>query len=134
MVDQSIQAAHERAIQRVGQPVTFSRLTGLAPNITAQTASITAIVREYVPDGQVQSQEGYGSGSVGGITQGERQILVMQEDLLAAGWPTNTAGFAVLQKGDKVTVTMTGEELQVTRADLGKRYIAGCIEAFAVGV
>ena len=134
MADQSMQAAHRAAIQQVGQPVTFYRLTGGAPNITTQSAAVTAIVREYVADGQAQTQEGYASGSLGGITQGERQILVMQQDLLAAGWPTNTGGFAVLQKGDKVTVAMTGEELQITRVDPGKRYIAGCIEAFAVGI
>jgi hypothetical protein len=134
MVDQALQAAHKRAIARAGQAVTFLRLSGVEPNVTTISAAATAVVRDYLPDRQVQTQEGYGSGDVGGITQGERQILVMSADLAAAGWPLNGAGFAVLQKGDKVTVMMTGEELQVTRVDPGKRYLAGCLEAYAVGV
>lgn len=128
MVDNSIQAAHRAGIYRAGQPVTFQREAGVAPNIVTTSAQVTAIVRGYTPNTTAPAQEGLASSSVGGITQEDRQIIVMADDLANGGFPIP------VQKHDKVVISATGEVLDVTRVDAEKRYIAGAIEAFGAGV
>ena len=135
-VDPRSQAAHTRAIQRRGVPVTFQRLSGVAPNVTitpATGATVTAVVYDYAPDGSASSQAGYGAGEIGAITQGERKILVMASDLAGAGFPLP------VQKNDRALVLDSAsgvmvEMLTVTRVDANKRAIAGAIELEAAGV
>jgi hypothetical protein len=106
--------------------VTFQRVTGLAPNVTIVSATVTAIVRNYQPDGVAESQTGYSGSQVGAITLGDRQILVMASDLAAQNFPLP------LKKGDNALVADTGEKLKITRVDMTKRAIAACIEAYGV--
>jgi hypothetical protein len=127
-IDNNMQAAHRRAINKYGQQITMQRLTGEAPNVTAQSAVVTAIVKSMPPDTSAPAQEGYGSSSLGGITQTDRMVIVMATDLAAAGFPVP------VQKNDKIILSTTGEKLDVTRVDGEKRSQAGAIEIFAAGV
>lgn len=129
-IDRIWQGQHRAMIKMTGVAVTFRRLTGAAPNVTivpAGGAAVTAIVRGYRPDRNVASEGGYSSGSVGALSMGDRQILVMADELTAAGFTLP------LQKDDQVVITDTGEMLLIREPDSTKRAVAGCIEAWAVG-
>jgi hypothetical protein len=132
-INKTWQKTHRAMIYQAtgGMQVKFQRVTGIAPNATVNPvggASVTAIVRGYSDNGAAAAATGYGSNKLGGITEGERQILVMADELAAAGFPLP------LQKNDQVIVIETGELMTVTKPDSTKRAVAGCIEAYAVGV
>ncbi|MFT4098623.1 MAG: hypothetical protein QM651_16010 [Rhodoblastus sp.] len=128
-VDPTIQEATRRAIYRAsgGLQVTFTRQTGIAPAATFVAATVTALVRDYRIDTQEIAQEGFKPTSPGAITQGDREILVMADDLATAGFPLP------LLKGDNI-VAETGERMNIVSVDARKRTIAGCIEIKASGV
>ena len=131
MTDISAQAAYIEAMSVVGQAVTFQRLVGVAPNVTISPtggAAVTCVVRDYIVDTTETAESGYSASSMGSITQGDRQILVMSADLSSAGFPLPLA------KGDQAVIAATGEVLVITRVDAAKRIMAGCIEAFGTGV
>ena len=127
-VDPRLQATTARMIYKAsgGAQVTFQRVAGLAPNTTLVSATVTALVRNYMPDGVAESAGGYSGSQIGAISLGDRQILVMASDLEAQGFPLP------LKKGDNALVADTGEKLKITRVDMTKRAIAACIEAFGV--
>lgn len=112
----------------VGVPVTFSRLTGFAPNVTQYTASVTAVVRLVLADGEAESRAGLGSSKPGSITQDDREIIVMADDLSNAGYPLP------VQKGDRVTINDTTEAFDITKVDGYRRAMSGAIEMTATGV
>ena len=126
-LDTRLQGTTQRWIVRAAgnAQVTFQRVTGAAPNVTIQSATVCALVRNYLPDGGAASQQGYAASQLGAVTVGERSFLVMASDLAAAGFPLP------LQKGDNLLPADTGEKLTLTRVDAYKRAIAGAIEGFA---
>jgi hypothetical protein len=132
MPDASAQALTKAAILYCGQPVTFQRLVGQPPSVTLSPsggATVSAVVRNYLPDTTAEAASGYSASELGAITEGERLLIVMAADLAAAGFSLP------VQKGDQVVLSgTTGELLVVTRADAQKRYFAGAIEVVAVGV
>lgn len=131
MVDAAATAFTRAGVYRVGQPVTFQRQIGQAPNAVttpAGGAQVTAVVRNYQPDTTAEAASGYSASQIGNITEGDRQIIVMKDDLTAAGFPLP------VQKGDQVIIAETGELLSVTRVDPAKRFMANCIELYAIGV
>lgn len=129
-IDQVWQGQHRSMIHKVGVAVTFRRITGAAPNTTIVPiggAVVTAIVREYRPDRAAASEGGYGAGQIAAVGLGDRQVIVMADELTAAGFPLP------LQKDDQIIVTSTSELLVVREPDSAKRAVAGCIEMYAVG-
>jgi hypothetical protein len=128
MIIPSAVAATRHAIELRGARVTFTRVTGFAPNTSSFSASVLAIVQNYVADSGVVARTGDSASSPGAITQGDRQVLVMTEDLKRLRFPLP------LTKNDKITLSSTGEQLNIVSVDAGKRAIAGCIECSAAGV
>jgi hypothetical protein len=138
MINPSAEAAMRRGIEKRGIKVTLQRLTGQATgtpgSVVSFSANVLAIVQDYVPDSSVVQRTGYGASQVGAITQGDRQIIVMAEDLRKARFPLP------VQKNDKVILLEDGistddcEQLDVTRVDAHKRAVAGAIELTATGV
>jgi|GEM_PF-2376610 len=129
--DPAIVAAYTRAFARMGVAVsvTIKRETGFAPGpVTTVTASVMAIVRDYQPDRPSASREGYSSSEVGGLTQGDRLVIVMTSDLQAASFPLP------VRKNDRVVINATGDELNVVDVDAYKRAAAGAIELKAAGI
>ena len=127
-VNVAIREATRRAIYAAGGvQVTFTRVTGVAPNAVTKSATVKAVVRHYKIDTRETGQEGFKPASPGAITQGDREILVMADDLAAGGFPLP------VQKGDKIAAA-TGEKMHVISADALKRSVAGCIEIQAAGV
>jgi hypothetical protein len=116
--------AYRRAIARRGESVTFQRITGQAPNVTIlpppNGATVQAIVMNYQVQPDVMRVD-----PEGGVTLGDRQIIVLADDLTAAGFPLP------LRKNDKAIVQ--GEVLNVETLDPSKRGIAGAIEVHAKG-
>ncbi len=127
-IDPGLAASSKRAIQRVGQSVTFERITGFAPNVRTIRATVTAALHGKAPDTAEPRASGYGSSQPGGLSETERELLVMVSDLAAVGFPLP------LQRGDKMTIAATSERLSVLRFDAGRRAIAGVIEITAAGV
>lgn len=128
-VDSAIQEATRRALYRASGAlqVTFTRVTGIAPNANTTAATVTAVVRDYTIDTQEMGQEGMKPSDIGAITQGDREVLVMADDLVSAGFPMP------LQKGDLIAAE-TSEKMHIVRIDALKRGVAGCIEIVAAGV
>lgn len=128
MSDPSALAAHARAIAKVGVAVVLKRVTGVAPNAKVFSASVRAVVRNYVPDTGSPERAGYASTQMGGITQGARQVIVLKRDLANAGFPLP------VEKNDKILISATGDQLNVLHVDATKRDMAGTIELMATGV
>jgi len=126
MIDLSAQAFTRQGIMLVGIPVTFERVLGFAPNATTISATVTAKVLKYALDTVTVAETGYSASKPGAIRQGDRQILVMADDLAAAGFP-----LPVL-KSDRVIVP--GDTINIIAVDANKRAMAGCIEIEAAGV
>lgn len=124
-------AAYITALAIAGQPVTFQRLVGQAPNVTlspANGATVTAVVKQYTPDTTQNSATGYSASQIGSVTVGDRTILVLASALADAGFPLP------VKKGDQAVIVSTGETLSVVAVDAAKRFAAGCIELRAMGV
>lgn len=131
MVDVSLQARTAAALYRRGESVNISRWTGAAGSKVQSPsggATVTAMVANYQADTTAAAAAGYSSSQPGSITEGERFVLAMAQDLTLGSFPLP------VQKGDQIILSLTSEILIVTRADPHKRAIAGAIEIFAVGV
>ncbi len=128
IINPGMEAAHRRTIDQWGQPITVQRLSGAAPNVTTQSATVTAVVRLMKPDNVEPSQQGYGASGLGGVTQTDRFIILMASDLAVAGFPVP------VKKNDKIVLSTTGEKLNVTMVDGEKRSQAGAVELYAGGV
>lgn len=114
------QAAANRAkaaIDRVGHDVTFTR-TGLVPPnpnpTTIASVTVKAVVSGYAP-----------AELINGITLGSRKIIVSEQALSAAGFPTPVV------KGDKVT--SLGKEMSIQAVDRDRREYQGVVEISALG-
>jgi hypothetical protein len=125
--DLSTVAAYRRAFAKTGQTVTFQRLVP-GSGVTFIAINLKAIVGTVLPDRSAVSREGYSAGKPGAITQADRRVLAMKDDLANLGFPLP------VQKGDRILVIETAEWLQVEDVDNGVRYYAGCVEIVAKGV
>jgi hypothetical protein len=126
--DPNVVAAYRRGLVKAGVPVTVTRINGFAPNaVTFSAENITAIVRDYRSDASAVSETGFASAKMGAITQGDRLVIVMADDLAQAGFQLP------LKKNDRITLS-TGDVLNVTAVDALKRAAAGAIELKAAGV
>jgi hypothetical protein len=125
-VDPAIRDAYRRALARAGQSVTFVRNVGVAPNITQVSATVTARVMTYIPDTAAVGRTDFSASRLGTITQADRKIIVLADDLANAGFPVP------LQKNDKAIVV--GETLNVVSVDPNTRELAGAVELVVAGV
>jgi hypothetical protein len=129
MSDPSAVAAYRDAFAINGVTVSVQRVAGYAPNVTTvASASVTAIVRQMAPDGTAVSQAGLSASLMGAISQEDRLVIVLADDLSAAGFPTPVV------KGDQIVLPESSEILNISRVDPYKRALAGAIELYAAGV
>lgn len=125
---------YRRAIAAAGITVTFERWTGAAPNRQkVASAVVTAVVRDYQPDSTAEARTGMASSKQGAITEGDRFVIVLADDLAAQRFPLP------VQKNDRIQLPsyasgIEGDYLNVTQVDPFKRAIAGAIELKASGV
>lgn len=130
-VDTSHRESTRRAIYRRGQSVTFTRLSGAAPNsveIPTGGATVTAFVERAQIDTTGTSETGYSASQIGAMPLIDRKLLVMRDDLLAAGFPGDP------RKNDRIALTSPDDTLTVVRVDPNVRSIADAIEIYAAGI
>ncbi len=113
-------AGYRRAIARRPTEVTFQRIGGQAPNVGVTSATVNALVMSYTKEADIMPVH-----PEGGVTLGDRMIIVLADDLAAQNFPLP------LRKNDKAVVA--GETLNVETLDPFKRNIAGAIEIQAKG-
>lgn len=113
MSAEAIRAAYRRAIDAVGETVTIRRYTGAGANRPYFDVAVRARVVGYAP------QE-----MVGTIQEGDRKVILLAEDLIAAQAPLD------LRKGDKIFVR--GKEMDIHMADDSTRRVEGEIVAFEI--
>jgi hypothetical protein len=129
MPDPAAQAFTAAGVYRAGVAVTFVRLSGYAPAVTTvASANVTAIVRTVVNDTTEVAETGYSASQPGSISQDDRLVIVMAQDLTAAGFP-----LPVL-KGDQVVLPSTSETLEVTRVDPYLGALRGTVNVYVTGV
>lgn len=107
----------QASIDRVGQVVSFRRMTSTTPQTATARADVKASVRGYAPDELVN-----------GITAGSRRIIVSKLTLQAAGYPVP------LVKGDRIYIGDTFEKsTTIQSVDPDHREYAGCYEIVTTG-
>jgi hypothetical protein len=121
MTDASAQAGLRTMIAAIGQIVTFQRIIGVAPKVTVISVSIGARVRGYAPETMQVAETGYASSQGGAISQTDRKVVVVADDLAAAGFPMPP------RKNDKI-ILADGTKGNVTQVDAHKRSFTGGIE------
>lgn len=119
-------AAYRSALARVGQSVTFTRVNGQPPNTATFSATVNAVVNDDLPDMTAVSRTGFSESKRGAITQGDRKVIVLGQDLADARFPLP------LRKNDKAVIG--GETFNVTLVDPYKRDFSGAIELTVTGV
>jgi len=122
-----MQSAYRRAIQRTGELVTVRRISGTAPRTVSFSVEVYANVQTYAPETTEPSEAGYSASQLGGITQNDRKVIIVAQDLSDARFPLP------VQKNDKI-VLANGDVLNVTGVDEHKRQLAGAIELTAAGI
>lgn len=120
-------AGYRRALAIRGILVAVTRINGVAPNAVTQSVDVKAIVLDYTPDTTTVGQTGYPAGKQGALTQGDRMVIVLEDDLRAQGFPLP------LRKHDRITLP-TNDVLDVVEVDPFKRAVAGATELKAAGV
>lgn len=126
-MDTTMQAAHRRAVVRTGELVTIQRLSGTAPRAVTFSASVYANVQGYTPDTSEVSQTGFGASQPGAITQNQRRVILVADDLASAHFPLP------VKKNDRV-ILADGTKANVVMVDAHKRQVAGAIELTVVEV
>ena len=129
MTDFAKVSAYRNAMARNPVAVTIQRVAGYAPNVTTvASVVVTAIVRNVLPDTTAAAQAGISASTPGAVTQADRLVIVLADDLAAAGFPVPVA------RGDQVILPDASELANVLRVDPYKRALAGAVEIFIAGV
>ncbi|CAB4142659.1 hypothetical protein UFOVP452_28 [uncultured Caudovirales phage] len=108
MTPGEVRAAYRTSIAMTGEPVTLRTFTGAGASRTPADATVRARVRGYAP-----------AELVGGVTQGDRELIVLAEDVATAP-----------KKGDQVIVR--GRTLNVEAVDDSTRRFAGILMAYVL--
>jgi hypothetical protein len=90
-------SALDRGLAARGQDVILRRISGSGPSATSIDVTCRAVVRGYRPE-----------KLVGGIAQGDSQVILSPSEIRSSGWPdlgASPSGTASLpRKGDKLIV------------------------------
>jgi hypothetical protein len=123
-IDENAKAGFRRTLHKTGIRLVFRRVTGQAPNATVADYPVEAIFRSYMPATPIG-----GAVAPDAISEGDRQFMVLDEDLREAGFPVP------LVKNDKIILSENGPEtFNIVDIDYGTRRSAGVIQGRARGV
>jgi hypothetical protein len=121
-INENARAAYRRAFKAAGAiPVTFRRVIGQDESATATDIEVHAIFRGYSATAPIGAP-----AAPHDISEGDRQFIVIEEDLRDAGFPLP------LVKNDAIIIGP--ETFNIVDIDYGTRRIAGAIEGRARGV
>jgi hypothetical protein len=125
-IDENAKAAFRRALHKTGVRVIFRRISGQAgvgSGVTTRDCPVTAIFRSYMAATPIG-----GSLAPDSITEGDRQFMVLEDDLLDGGFPVP------LLKNDRIVFSESSNEtFNIVDIDYGTRRAAGVIEGRARG-
>ncbi|MEP9389656.1 hypothetical protein [Mesorhizobium sp. KR9-304] len=107
--------AYSRAMDVAGEAIVIRRYTGTGQGRPFFDASVRARVVDYEPH-----------EIIGAIKQGDRKLIVLAEDMIAAQIPLD------LHNGDKAVVR--GKELNIEAADDSTRRMQGVLIAYELQV
>lgn len=110
-----IKASYRRMMNEVGEEVAIRRFTGTGANRPYFDATVMARVMDFKP-----------SDLVGEIIQGDRNLIVIAQDLIDAQVPMG------VRKGDKAVVR--GKELNIEAVDDNTRRVQGQLIAYVIRV
>jgi len=116
-----------RAIAIRGVPIQLQRLTGYAPNVISFTASIRGLVETVTQNTTEDARTGIPSSATGVVTQFDRKVSLIEEDLTDAQFPLP------VQIGDKLFLPKTNETLTISSVDPYRSDVVGVIEMTATG-
>ena len=128
MIDRSARAFWKQAIDTVGVPILLTRVIGYAPTTQTFSVNLRAKVALATPDGSAASQQGLGASGAGAVTENDRTVVVMAQELFRSRFPLP------VQKGDLVTLPETSEQFTVTLVDPYLMALAGAIKLTIAGV
>lgn len=114
MTPETAKAMYRRRIG-IGKPLHIRRYTGTGTNRPRFDAEVRARITGYAPD-----------ELVGTITQGDRKVIFLAEDLIAAHFPTP------ITTSDKVVED--GKELAIIAPDKSTREVQGVLIAYEMTV
>lgn len=106
-------ARYKRHLTKVGEEITIRRYTGTGVNRPRFDATVRARVEDYRPE-----------ELVGTISQGDRRIVALAEDLYAAQFPMPVTA------SDKIIIR--GRELAIIKADDNTRRLQGVLIALEI--
>lgn len=115
MTPADLKTSYRAAIDAVGENIVIRRYTGAGQNRPRFDVAVRARVVDYEPN-----------ELVGGISQGDRKLIVLAEDMIAAQAPLD------IKKGDKAVVR--GKELNIEAADDNTRRVQGVLIAYELRV
>ena len=115
MTPEALKASYRRAMNEAGETVKIRRYTGAGSNRPWFECEVMARVTGFEPE-----------ELVGAIVQGDRKLIVLAEDLIAAQFPLP------IVKGDRAIVR--GKELNIEAADDSTRRVAGVLVAYQLQV
>jgi hypothetical protein len=115
MTPDAARASYRRALDQAGETILIRRYTGAGTSRPQSSWPVRARVVAYEP-----------KELVGGIVQGDRKLIVLQEDLVAAGFPGR------IETGPNWKAVVRGVELQIKAADDNTRRIAGELIAYEI--
>ena len=116
------------AIAAVGVPVTLTRIFGFPPNSWTVSANLTAKVAKVQADRTAPTRDGLSASAPGAITQSDRTVRIMADDLADSRFPLP------VRKGDKLTLPGSSETFEVSEVDPFTFGMAGAIELTVTGV
>lgn len=117
MSPDEIKVSYRRMIDEVGEDILIRRYTGTGQNRPYFDATVRARVAGYAP-----------SEMVGDIKQGDRKVIALAEDLIAAQVALPLAPSANLK------VVARGREMDVKAVDDSTRRVAGVLIAIEMQV
>lgn len=107
--------SYRRAMDVAGETILIRRYAGAGANRPRFDAPVRARVMDYVPH-----------ELIGSIVQGDRKLIVLAEDMVAAQIPLD------LRAGTNDKVVVRGRELTIKAVDDSTRRIRGELIAFEI--
>lgn len=114
MSPDQVKASYRRALDGAGETIFLRRYSGSGTARVSTDYAVKARVTDFQPH-----------ELIGGIVQGDRNIIAIAEDVTASGFPA-----PIIASSDKAVVR--GRELAIKAVDDNTRRVAGVLIAYEI--
>jgi len=128
VTDPSIVSAYRNAFARRAVPVVVERIIGFGASQTVIAATVPGVVQGNTVSTSASARTDYAATEPGAISQGDREVLLLADDLEREAFPLPLA------KNDRITLPGSSERLSISRLDPHTRALAGAIICIVTGV